>query len=73
MNFSSVLSLSSKSNKEGKNVYKANVSYSSTPSKKSRNSSSSNSLNKSRNVFEIDLLDNDNDIYKEDSSSFMDK
>lgn len=73
MNYSSVLSLSSKNSKEGGHVYKANVSNSSTPSKKSSSGSSSNDLNKSKNAFEIDLLEDDNEKYIQDSSSFMDK
>ena len=72
MNYSSVISLSSKNSKGGENVYKANISHSSTPSKKSSSQSSSNELNKSRNAFEIDLIE-DNEKYIQDSSSFMDK
>lgn len=73
MNYSSILSLSSKGSKDGKDVYKANASHSSTPSKKSSSKSSSDELNKSKNGFEIELLDNDNEKFMQDESSFMDK
>ncbi len=73
MNYSSILSLSSKGSKEAKNVYKANCSHSSTPSKKSSSKSSSDELNKSKGGFEIELLDNDNEKFLQEESSFMDK
>lgn len=73
MNYSSVLSLSSKGDHQPNGAYKANVSHSSTPSKKSSSGSSLDELNKSRNNFEIELLDNENEKFLQDSSSFMDK
>ncbi|CAI2370880.1 unnamed protein product [Moneuplotes crassus] len=73
MNYSSVLSLSSKGGDQPKTGYKAHVSHSSTPSKKSSSESSLDRISKSRNHFEVELLDNENEKFLQDSSSFMDK
>lgn len=71
MNYSSVLSLSSQG--DNNHEYKAHLSHSSTPSKKSSSNSSSDDLNKSKENFEIELLNNDKEKFGHDSSSFMDK